>query len=66
MAFVSGNGVALIEGQWVELRKGTLVHIRRGDAHEIRNTGGIALQTLNVYVPPAYTVEGDELAAGRR
>lgn len=57
--------MALVEGQRVELRQGTLVHIRRGDTHEIRNTGESVLQTLNVYVPPAYNVEGDELAAGR-
>jgi mannose-6-phosphate isomerase-like protein (cupin superfamily) len=62
---VSGEGVASIEGERVELREGTLVLIPRGDAHEIRNTGGSALQTLNVYVPPAYTAAGDELAAGR-
>ena len=62
---VSGKGAALVEGERVELRQGTLVHIRRGDAHEIRNTGRSPLQTLNVYVPPAYTQEGDELPAGR-
>jgi len=60
---VSGQGAALIEGERVELREGTLVLIRRGDAHEIRNTSGSPLQTLNVYVPPAYSAEGDRLAA---
>ncbi len=62
---VSGKGVALIDGERVELRDGTLVFIRHGDAHEIRNTSGSPLQTLNVYVPPAYSAEGDELAAAR-
>jgi hypothetical protein len=33
--------------------------------HEIRNTGSQPLRTLNVYVPPAYTAEGDERPAGR-
>jgi mannose-6-phosphate isomerase-like protein (cupin superfamily) len=37
----------------------------RGEAHEIRNTGDEPLKTLNVYVPPAYTDDGDELPAGR-
>lgn len=39
--------------------------IGRGERHEIRNTGGTPLKTLNFYVPPAYTGEGDELTAGK-
>jgi len=61
---VSGTGVAVVEGEQVRLRAGTLVLIQRGDRHEIRNTGDRPLQTLNVYVPPAYTEEGKELPAG--
>jgi mannose-6-phosphate isomerase-like protein (cupin superfamily) len=62
---VSGSGAAILSGRRVELRDGTLLHIRRGETHEVRNTGKAALRTLNVYVPPAYTEEGDELPAGR-
>jgi len=62
---VSGIGAALVEGEPVELREGTLVLIQRGERHEIRNIGAAPLKTLNVYVPPAYTEEGDELPAGR-
>lgn len=62
---ISGKGLALIEGERIELREGTLLLIRRGDAHEIRNTSGFPLQTLNVYVPPAYSADGDELTAAR-
>ena len=62
---VSGSGVAVVEGERVELRAGTLVLIGRGEAHEIRNTGDEPLRTLNVYVPPAYTADGDELPAGK-
>ena len=62
---VSGEGAAVVEGDRVDLRAGTLVLIGRGEAHEIRNTGREPLRTLNVYVPPAYTPEGDELPAGR-
>jgi oxalate decarboxylase/phosphoglucose isomerase-like protein (cupin superfamily) len=40
------------------------VLIQRSDAHEARNTGDGPLKTLNVYVPPAYTGEGEELPAG--
>ena len=63
---VSGEGVAVVEGERIELREGTLLFIQRGEVHEIRNTGSGPLRTLNVYVPPAYTVGGDELPAGRK
>jgi mannose-6-phosphate isomerase-like protein (cupin superfamily) len=62
---VSGEGVAVVAGELVDLRAGTLVLIGRGQTHEIRNTGREPLRTLNVYVPPAYTPEGDELPAGQ-
>lgn len=62
---VRGNGSATVNGRRVELREGTLVLIQRGDQHEIRNTGEAPLCTLNVYVPPAYADDGDELPAGR-
>jgi mannose-6-phosphate isomerase-like protein (cupin superfamily) len=61
---VSGTGVAVVNDERVELREGTLLLIQRGDRHEIRSTGDGLLKTLNVYVPPAYTDEGDELPAG--
>ena len=63
---LSGTGVAVVNGERVELREGTLVLIERGDRHEIRNTGDTPLKTLNVYVPPAYTEQGEELPAGRK
>ncbi len=62
---VAGTGLAVVNGARVELREGTLVLIQRGDRHEIRNTGNGPLKTLNVYVPPAYTDEGEELPAGK-
>lgn len=62
---VSGMGVAMVDAKRVEHREGTLLLIQRGDRHEIRSTGEAPLKTLNVYVPPAHTEEGDELAAGR-
>jgi mannose-6-phosphate isomerase-like protein (cupin superfamily) len=62
---VGGEGVAVVEGARVDLREDTLVLIRRGETHEIRNTGNSPLRTLNIYVPAAYTAEGDELPAGR-
>ena len=50
----AGEGVAIIEGEEYELRAGTLMLIERAEEHEIRNTGGGALETVNFYVPPAY------------
>jgi mannose-6-phosphate isomerase-like protein (cupin superfamily) len=62
---VSGEGEAIVEAERVALREGTLVLIHRGETHEIRNTGREPLKTLNIYVPPGYTAEGDELPPGR-
>jgi mannose-6-phosphate isomerase-like protein (cupin superfamily) len=42
-----------------------LLLIERGERHEIRKNGREPLRTLNVYVPPAYTMKGDELPRGR-
>ena len=62
---VAGTGEALVNGRKYPLRAGSLILIERGDTHEIRNTGRGPLRTLNVYVPPAYTPEGDPLPRGR-
>src|SRR5438067_1442918 len=62
---VGGRGEAVVNGEHIELREGTLLLIQRGDRHAIRNTGTERLRTLNVYVPPAYTGEGEERPAGR-
>jgi mannose-6-phosphate isomerase-like protein (cupin superfamily) len=63
---VAGTGLARIAGRPRALRRGTLLLIERGVAHEVRNTGRTPLQTLNVYVPPAYRHNGDPLPRGRR
>jgi mannose-6-phosphate isomerase-like protein (cupin superfamily) len=60
-----GSGVAFVNGDRVELGQGTLLLIEHGEKHEIRNTGGTPLKTVNIYVPPAYTTEGDERPAAR-
>ena len=62
---VSGTGRATVNGKRYGLRAGSLLLIERGDRHEIRNTGRTLLRTLSLYVPPAYTADGDELPAGR-
>ena len=62
---LSGTGSATVAGERHRLRAGTLLLIERGRTHEIRNTGRTPLKTLNVYVPAAYTKDGDELPRGR-
>lgn len=60
----SGTGLAIVNRTRIRLRPGSLVLIERRDRHEIRNTGRTLLKTLSVYVPRAYTSDGDELPAG--
>jgi mannose-6-phosphate isomerase-like protein (cupin superfamily) len=61
----SGTGVAIVNDVRVRLRAGSLLLIERGDRHEIQNTGRTPLQTLNIYVPPAYSRGGEALPRGR-
>jgi mannose-6-phosphate isomerase-like protein (cupin superfamily) len=62
---VKGQGLAIVNGKLLKLQAGTLLFIERGDTHQIQNLGRGPLQTINFYVPPAYTSDGDELPAGR-
>ena len=61
---VAGRGLAVVNGKRHVLRAGSLVLIEKGDTHEIRNTGRTLLKTLNLYVPPAYRSDGEELPRG--
>src|SRR3712207_7817077 len=56
---LSGRGTAVINQRRHAPRAGSLLLIERGDLHEIRNTGRTPLRTLHVYVPPAYTPDGE-------
>ena len=62
---VSGTGTAVMNGRRVALRPGMLLLIERRDRHEVKNTGRGPLRTLNIYVPPAYRRDGNELPRGR-
>lgn len=62
---VAGTGTAHVNGKRHALKTGSLMLIEHGDRHEIENTGTEQLRTLNLYVPPAYTKSGSELAPGR-
>jgi mannose-6-phosphate isomerase-like protein (cupin superfamily) len=63
---IAGTGRALVNGRRYRLRAGSLLLIEKGDRHEVRNTGRGLLKTLNLYVPPAYRKDGEELPRGRR
>lgn len=62
---LSGKGSAMVGGRTHALSANSILLIEKGTTHEIRNTGRTPLKTLNVYVPPAYTKEGDELPRGK-
>lgn len=57
----SGSGEAIVDGHAHRLVPGSLILIGHGEKHEIRNTGDVVMKTLNFYVPPAYTRDGEEL-----
>lgn len=61
----AGTGLATINGDDYRLHPGSLLLIEHGDTHQITNDGAEPLQTLNFYVPPAYTDEEEELPAGK-
>ncbi|PTR16475.1 mannose-6-phosphate isomerase-like protein (cupin superfamily) [Nitrosospira sp. Nsp2] len=63
---VSGTGIATVNGKRYSLGEGTLMLIERCDEHEIRNNGDDLLRTLNIYLPPAYGKDGEELPPARR
>jgi mannose-6-phosphate isomerase-like protein (cupin superfamily) len=62
---VAGAGTAVVNRRYYPLRAGSLLLIQHGDRHEIKNTSKRPLRTLNFYVPPAFTKEGEELPRGR-
>jgi mannose-6-phosphate isomerase-like protein (cupin superfamily) len=65
LVVLEGTGAAIVNGRRIPLSRGSLLLIERGDRHQIRNTGRKALRTLNIYVPPAYRSDGEELPAGK-
>jgi len=65
MHVVGGEGTAVVAGRNCRLRAGTVLLIERGEPHEIRNTGGEPLRTLNIHVPPACDPSGDPLPSGQ-
>lgn len=62
---VAGSGTARVSKRRIRLHSGSLLLIEHGERHEIQNTGRTALRTLNLYAPPAYTRQGNELPAAK-
>jgi mannose-6-phosphate isomerase-like protein (cupin superfamily) len=58
---LSGTGIAHVNGRRAALKAGTLLLIEPEDRHEIECTGRALLRTLNFYVPPGYSKDGEEL-----
>src|SRR5438067_264808 len=56
---VSGSGQAIVSRKKVALKEGSLLLIPRHAAHQIKNMSRSAMDTLNFYVPPAYTSSGE-------
>ena len=65
LVVTEGTGEAIINGNKLPVKAGTMVLIEAGDTHEIRNTGRSLLKSVNVYLPPAYDGEGEELPSGK-
>lgn len=43
----------------VQLTTGSLIAIEKGERHQIFNTGKSPLRTINFYIPPAYSSNGE-------
>lgn len=61
---LAGTGEAVIQDRSGKVRRiklgpNSLLVIERGERHQIKNTGRRQLATLNIYVPPAYTGDGE-------
>jgi mannose-6-phosphate isomerase-like protein (cupin superfamily) len=56
---IDGTGRATTAKRRVALKANSLLVIEQGEPHQITCTGRKPLITLNLYVPPAYTDDGD-------
>lgn len=60
---LSGHGEAITckkdAQQRAALAPGSLLWIEKGELHQIKNRGRASLVTMNFYVPPAYTEDGE-------
>jgi mannose-6-phosphate isomerase-like protein (cupin superfamily) len=57
---ISGAGRARVGRRSVKLKEGSLLLVEQNEEHQVANTGRKKpLVTLNLYVPPAYTSDGE-------
>ena len=56
---IRGTGRATVGKRSVAIKTGSLLLIEKGEPHRITNTGRTPMVTLNFYVPPAYTDDGE-------
>jgi mannose-6-phosphate isomerase-like protein (cupin superfamily) len=54
LAFVAGEGVAILEGAETHVGPDRLVHVPAGVRHNVVNLGTIPLQLYTVYAPPQH------------
>ena len=54
LAFVAGEGEAIVEGARSRVRPGTVVVIPGGTRHNFVNTGAAPLKLITVYSPPEH------------
>lgn len=54
LAFVEGNGVALLEGEESPVGPNRLVHVPAGTRHNVINRGSRDLRLYTVYAPPQH------------
>ncbi len=54
LAFVEGEGEAVIEGRRQPVRQGSVVVVPGGTRHNFVNTGSTPLKLITVYTPPEH------------
>ena len=54
LAFVEGEGEAILDGETFSIRPHTLTFVPAGLRHNFRNTGSAPLKLYTVYAPPQH------------
>jgi mannose-6-phosphate isomerase-like protein (cupin superfamily) len=54
LAFVAGEGAAILDGQESHVGPDHLVHVPAGSRHNVVNRGPVPLQLYTVYAPPQH------------
>lgn len=54
LAFVAGEGVAILDGEESHVGPDRLVHVPAGARHNVVNRGAFPLQLFTIYAPPQH------------